>query len=656
MTRFHTSDARQHSSEPVGFSNALMLLAWGLLSAGLFLSLYFNQQYSQFLGASGLFLLGCFGGVAWFIRRGRPPFMLWVVVVFWLWWWLVAQFSQVSYASDTTVWMLFSLPLASISAWGLSVHDRKFKARYQIITACFGFGLAVYACYQFFWLEQAPSATFINKNNFAALEVMLLLLLMGSCFAEPIEKTASLPSAKIFLRLVLIVFLAFVIGLVASLGALLALTIGVVLLIAGAWFLGTRLTRIIALVIAVLSGLLAASLIQTAAFGQKFAVLQAPFESSSGGSRLLIWSGSVEMLGGAFWTGIGPGLYWLLYPKYRLPGDASDGFYAHNDYLQFAIEAGMPGLLLFIALIGVVCWQAFRFFRQTEVSRDRRLEALTLLVGLTAVCLHSLVTFNLYLMPILIVSGIFLGRLAWLTATQCSVIKPCLPTTRWLPVLLVGLTVLVPVSFYGRAIGGGLSLTEAMTASTEKRWQDAANEFQQAITYWPEVDFYYYSLAWVLVQTTGGLEFKAREARIEQALAYLETSKSLNPYRSQAHTVEARIREQLARHTGENDDAQIATAYAAALERDPQNLSARFFYARFLLGNNQIDEGVEMLEGGLKWFFENSALKLNYFRLTAEMRKIRGDVQGYREMMEQVAIVGEKLQPKQVRKKAVPDR
>ena len=94
-------------------------------------------------------------------------------------------------------------------------------------------------------------------------------------------------------------------------------------------------------------------------------------------------------------TGTGAGSFASTYPMYD-SGKVGFVFYkhAHNDYLQFAAEFGLPGLAMLAAIVLLSLWQAAR--AQLE-RHDRMLRGLGcgVLMAIVALLIHSAVDFNL---------------------------------------------------------------------------------------------------------------------------------------------------------------------------------------------------------------------------------------------------------------------
>lgn len=106
--------------------------------------------------------------------------------------------------------------------------------------------------------------------------------------------------------------------------------------------------------------------------------------------RLEIWSRALYAIADFPFTGCGLGAFrrvaWVLYPLFLVPA-GTDFAHAHNIFLQTALDLGLPGLVAYLALLGLaaaVCWQAIR-----RGGRRRRL-ALGLLAGLVGLHVYGL--------------------------------------------------------------------------------------------------------------------------------------------------------------------------------------------------------------------------------------------------------------------------
>jgi len=113
--------------------------------------------------------------------------------------------------------------------------------------------------------------------------------------------------------------------------------------------------------------------------------------------------------------GSGGGTFYSNYPQFR--GDDVGGtylLYAHNDYLQVAVETGIPGLLLCAALVLLSLREALRaiFKRHRPLLRGLGFGSL---MGISAILLHSTVDFNLQIPANALLFTLLLAT-AWVAA------------------------------------------------------------------------------------------------------------------------------------------------------------------------------------------------------------------------------------------------
>ncbi len=72
-------------------------------------------------------------------------------------------------------------------------------------------------------------------------------------------------------------------------------------------------------------------------------------EDASLQSRILVWRHTAQMISDYPFLGSGPGTYATIFTQYQPPGILGRYYMAHNDYLHFISEAGIP-------LIVIMAW------------------------------------------------------------------------------------------------------------------------------------------------------------------------------------------------------------------------------------------------------------------------------------------------------------
>jgi len=93
-------------------------------------------------------------------------------------------------------------------------------------------------------------------------------------------------------------------------------------------------------------------------------------------------------------TGIGAGNYAGVFPNYQGIDSKGHFYHAHNDYLEFAVEYGAVGFLLFSASV-ILCWiSAIKAMRQRHSPLYLGM-AFASFMGILSILIHSTVDFNL---------------------------------------------------------------------------------------------------------------------------------------------------------------------------------------------------------------------------------------------------------------------
>jgi O-antigen ligase len=124
--------------------------------------------------------------------------------------------------------------------------------------------------------------------------------------------------------------------------------------------------------------------------------------------RLQLFKSAWAMVLDHPWLGNGLGSFRLLYPRYRSPEEFNTGGgWVHNDYLQLWLEAGLPMLLLLLALAAWVIVQVWRALRE---DRPQALNRMGYLAAIAAILIHAQVNFLIYFAPIALLLGIYLAR------------------------------------------------------------------------------------------------------------------------------------------------------------------------------------------------------------------------------------------------------
>ncbi|MBN1256641.1 MAG: O-antigen ligase family protein [Planctomycetes bacterium] len=234
------------------------------------------------------------------------------------------------------------------------------------------------------------TGTYINKNHFALLLEMGILVALGLAMAALFARgrrsrqrdsaVELLSKHEAFFSLTsILTLMAMLMALLFSFsraGTLCAFIAMIAFSLMAIHYSGRslRLTGVIAAIAAVF---IIASSRGLDYIWRRFEVL-ASGESMSGAVRLDLWKSSLSLLGRHWFTGVGFGSYRYTSPRFESgPVPDSIAFYAHNDWLELCCEFGIPATILLLAILGYV-------IVKTALRLHRRHDFVTKWVGLGA--------------------------------------------------------------------------------------------------------------------------------------------------------------------------------------------------------------------------------------------------------------------------------
>jgi O-antigen ligase len=107
--------------------------------------------------------------------------------------------------------------------------------------------------------------------------------------------------------------------------------------------------------------------------------------------QVVIWS--LDIIRDFPFTGTGMASFYTIFPMYSR---ADIGFYdhAHNDYVQFMVEAGIPATLLLGSIVLYSLWRTFTTIRSRH-SKTMKGVALGCMMAIIGMLIHISVDFNL---------------------------------------------------------------------------------------------------------------------------------------------------------------------------------------------------------------------------------------------------------------------
>jgi O-antigen ligase/Tfp pilus assembly protein PilF len=487
---------------------------------------------------------------------------------------------------------------------------------------------AIYGLIQYYYLRVPSNATFLNRNSLAALVSLALIPASGYFLLKENQRPWKMLNNKVLSSILIILFLA--IFIITGRGASLSLFLGfsTLLILLKKQLNKTQLYSfitiiIIAFLITTLSRYFTTDLPQ--GFAERMMSLQQV--SEAGNPRFIIWKSLLPLFNEMPWYGLGLGSLWVFWPPFRSENDTSAGFFAHNDYMQITLEAGYPGIILLASLFIFILINFIRAFKNNtnDLPLIHRVELVSLFSALITFAAHSFLTYNFYILPLLIIAGLYLGRFNQLT-TLNSLSTKTIPALKvyFKPVMfiisLTGLIFILSSYFISVSLSSYYN-SEAKKLMLQNKYQDSNALFLKAQTFAPLMDNPFFSHADLLRRGSNKLLSvnKTKQARTLLTLAHnnLNQAEKLNPLRPQTHHIRGLIFER-------NQIERAKVEYEKALKLDPRFLFSRIRLATLLHQQNQLKKAMEVLYNGVKYNYSVNKVMLEYMTLFARLSREAG--------------------------------
>jgi len=619
-----------------GFS----LLYAVLFAAAFIAALFFNGVRIEFFALSMALLALLFFVVLWrgYDRGAQLPAtpVSIALTLFWAWLAITLLWSKVPYVSMVNFWWLGGVVFVFWLTTVVPGRHHFFPGAYLAVLAI-GLVLALLSIYQQLLLGIEAQSTFLTRNSHAAL-MCLIAIPASSHFLQTHERDrVTVWTGRLLLPVLFVLY--FSIALTSSRGVILGLVLGFGVMTMTVFRYVPR-RRLAVLIATVLTSFVIANFALKGQIVERLGTLMNPATADL--PRFLIWENSWRMLMDEPWWGIGLGTYWLHWPPYRHPDDISAGFYVHNDYLQIWIEAGLPGLLLLLAICIAVLITFTRLIRHPQVGTAETVEAAGLFGGMLAIAAHTFFDFDLYIYPIQLALGLVLGRMhALYLARVGAPVSVAVPTRRISArtYRAIGFLALLLLLAYFAALGGSALLTyKARSLAAQKKWIEASTTLSRASQLMPTSDIVLIAHADLLRQVLTHLPRTAGERAVlfREAVALLENAERVNPLRPQIFFMRGLLYQQNADLAGPAGMLLVEQSYATALKRDPLAFWAREAYGRVLLQQGRRAEARRELEDGMAYQYAGK-MPMGYYMLTADLRRQSGDLEGARALHEKLA-------------------
>lgn len=281
------------------------------------------------------------------------------------------------------------------------LREKRQLKRFVLVLVVFGSLLALFAILQdlasngkIYWVREprfggAIYGPYVNRNHYAGLMELLAPLAVALAFTRREREIRSL-------LLFAAVLMAASIFLSRSRGGLIA--VGVQGLMLGVLWLRGRTSRA-AIARFALFTLVAAGFVLWLDRGRMLERLEQVGQAVSqrdGGMRWGVLKDSARMLSDRPLTGVGLGVFPVVYPRYRTFYSNHLTNQAHNDYLQVLLETGIPGFALVLGFLFLLYHQGLRHRKhwRSDSASTLRLGAL---ISCSGLLVHSFYDFNLHI-------------------------------------------------------------------------------------------------------------------------------------------------------------------------------------------------------------------------------------------------------------------
>lgn len=338
--------------------------------------------------------------------------------------------------------------------------------------------------------------------------------------------------------------------------------------------------------------------------------------------RLKLWAASLRIIKEHGLLGTGIGTYFLYFPEFRLSEDLKGAYYAHNDPLQYWVELGVLGPVLFYAFIISVIIRTVKAFKAaTDVTK--RLKIFVPFCALGAVIIHTHVTFNLYNLSILFIIGILLA--VWFHATQ-SVLKTDVKEVKFpqkysvfTKVTMIALPFLCVGFLFSAYIVSEHYTNKARDHLLAGELEEFADDVVLANRISFQNNYRSYILAvnvpLTLLENPKGLNDEQKEDIFNQGLSYLRHVRAINPRSSSALFYLAKIQQVSPPEFIPDDLKTPEEYYLQALAIDPLHLGARMELAAIYDRRGEGAKALSVLEEGSYYQYSTSKAMEFYGRL-----------------------------------------
>ncbi len=559
------------------------------------------------------------------------------VMLFWLWLILSMFWSTVPYVSTTFTIILSILPAFFIVSILAPKAEDWVKVHAFALWLALG-SFAVWAVTQFFFLfdEYGPRIhhPMLNPNNLAGLFNLGIFPAMGLFFLSKSKPYV------VLLGLVVVIFYAALI-VTQSRGALLSFAICAAMFLPFAVF-KTRdyipwnklaFIAAIAFLVPFLSNIYHEGSLEKNLVGATL------IASDSVEDRFLLWQSTWHMIKDHFWLGTGLASFFFYYPRYRMPLDSSDGFFAHMDPLQFWAEMGVMAPVFFYGVLICVLFRTIRAVLSAGPDLRKRLEVTAPFFGMLALLGHTHITFHLYMPGMLLPLSALLAY--WYMATERALDdagkRVLFNLTGKMKMVTIGgfALILIITGGWTARISAATHLMGQVKQETQKNNKEVAlKTLKLAGLVAPGSFGRYYeyearfrvSMLWESAKSMD----KAEVRKIyDEALYYLDEAEKRNPVFTTIWDLRARLHFAVNGIIIENGQELAIDILLNVIEANPMSADARVGLANVYKVRGELSKAAKVLEDGVHWPRAKGRTDIVFLITLASLKMQLGDRQAH---------------------------
>lgn len=291
-------------------------------------------------------------------------------------------------------------------------------------------------------------------------------------------------------------------------------------------------------------------------------------------TRISVWRSSAKAILRHPLLGVGLGNFELIYPQFRDATIPNLVNYAHQDYLQFIVEAGIPAFLCLI-------WLGFSFFKMRGV-KDRfagRSFSVGLRAGALAGCfgmaIHALYFFNFHIISNAVLFAVLCGILMALSLMEKEPKRIEKKGIIKLAHQAACAVILCYAIYLGGLLAADINYRNGVSAMDSLRLSEAEVFLNRALRYAPHNAEYHARLAELWSHRS---LFEHRQKNYQRrSMDLYEKAVGLSPFDANLH-LEKGI---ASARFGNKEDALIE--FKKAMNLDPNNIFYRSIFTMYAL-------------------------------------------------------------------------